>query len=733
MWNLNPKNILILAIIAALIMFPALDSFPYSSTNTSGIHTSDHGVTGIVKTNSDFHYKGISNGIAPTSQTKKNHKTNSGETPFVPVKNFMTSDTNLSVNPQQLYSSEPAPMGIADYGLSTSGLSGYNSYSYSTPSFLGKVNITSLNTDNKSSSSVGTEMSFQMNVNLEFYNSGTEYDYWIQNVAFVQTSSPQSIEFIDNVWNFSSQGAEMHNSTIAGNGTVSKSGNTGYYYAIANNTLPGNDVNFVYPEEFQLKVVSEINAQGNPEVLFEYNDGHGWITYDNPSFIFAGSVTSDPGFTVNGSSYNPFGTYYDAELIMGGPGGGSNTKDVSSNLSLKLQYWNGHNYQMISNAFNHGSDTAEGISNVISSPQYLTGTGSIYASDTPGNTSLGEIYNYTDVGILNLSTVLKSGILSVGGDMHDFVNCSLNLTLGPGNYSLILYNSTNPGLPVWKSTVKISAGSYTSMNANGFYRVTFSETGLPSGAGWFVNITGGSSSGKITSDVYTIYLKNGTYYYNVSTTLKTYMPSYSGTFKLAGGNANQSISFMEVKYTVVFQEAGLPDGTQWYINGTSNISASSTVGNITLSLTNGTYELEVSNLSSYYAFHNQYNVTVSGSNLTEKVLYYPYSHIYGMLNPQNAVIKINGREISTLNGRYSATVANGTYSVVVSSPGYSIFYRNLTIKAGTNISLNIILNRSTGSGSSTDKYGANDTYFIGSLVAVLAIAGIASVYSRRRH
>ncbi|MHB1471440.1 MAG: PEGA domain-containing protein, partial [Thermoplasmataceae archaeon] len=248
-----------------------------------------------------------------------------------------------------------------------------------------------------------------------------------------------------------------------------------------------------------------------------------------------------------------------------------------------------------------------------------------------------------------------------------------------------------------------------------------------------VNITGGSSSGKITSDVYTIYLKNGTYHYNVSTTLKTYMPSYSGTFKLAGGNANQSISFMEVRYTVVFQEAGLPDGTQWYINGTSNISASSTVGNITLSLTNGTYGLEASNLSSYYAFHNRYNVTVSGSNLTEKVLYHPYSHIYGMLNPQNAVIKINGREISTINGRYSVTVTNGTYSVVVSSPGYSIFYRNLTIKAGTNISLNIILNRSTGSGSSTDKYGANDSYFIGSLVAVLAIAGIASVYSRRRH
>ena len=170
-------------------------------------------------------------------------------------------------------------------------------------------------------------MSFQMNLNLEFYNSGTEYDYWIQNVAFVQTSSPQSIEFIDNVWNFSSHSAEMHNSTIAGNGTVSKSGTTGYYYAIANNTLPGNDVNFVYPEEFQLKVVSEINSQGNPEVLFEYNDGQGWITYDNPSFIFTGSVTSDPGFTVNGSSYNPVGTYYDAELIMGGPGGGSNTKD----------------------------------------------------------------------------------------------------------------------------------------------------------------------------------------------------------------------------------------------------------------------------------------------------------------------------------------------------------------------------------------------------------------------
>jgi len=733
MKNLNLEKIIIMTIIALLIFLPSWSSLAHTSSNgVKNNAAADQVVMVNVGGNSGIHKTEILNGNQTLSGTSNISHAGSRMTPFIPLQITGPADTNLSVNPQFYYSSEPAPMGIADYGLSTNGPSGYNSYSYSTPSFLGKVNITSLSTDNASNSSVGTEMSFQMNVNLEFYNSGNEYDYWIQDVAFVQTYSPQSIQFIDNVWNFSSQSAEMHNSTIQGNGTVAKSGFTGFYYDLANLSLPGNDISMVYPTEFQLKVVSEINEKGNPEVLFEYNDGYGWVLYDQPSFVFATHVTSDLGFTVNGSSYNPFGTYYDAELIMGGPGGGTDTKDIASNLSLKLQYWNGHNYQMISNAFNHGSDTAEGISNVISTSRYYTATGSIFAKETPGSTKLGEIYNYTDVGVLNLSTVLKSGNLSVGGRMHEFKNYNINLTLGPGNYNLDLYNSSNPNLPVWSSTVNISAGSYISMNANGFYNVTFSETGLPAGTDWYVNITGARSSGKLTSDTYTVYLPNGTYYYNISTTLKTYRPFYNGSFEVTGANIKQPTEFKAVKYTIIFKETGLPEGTRWYINGTTGINASSTDRNISLSLTNGTYYIDALNLSSFYAQVRQYKVTVAGSNITETVLFEAYSHIYVRLSPPGAILRIDGKEVNTTSGYFNAAVENGTYEIVVSMAGYTTYYQNLSIRGGNSTYLNISLNRSLNPQANPFRTNPDSYYYVGSLVAIISLAGIGALYARRR-
>ena len=653
-------------------------------------------------------------------------------TNFVPVKSFKESATSLSVNPQALYKSEPAPMGIADYGLSTNGISGYNSYSYSTPSFLGKVNITSLSTNNTTSSSVGSQMSFQMNVNLEFYNAGIEYDYWIQDVAFLQTGSPHSILFIDNVWNYSSDTANMHNSSISGNGTVAKSGSFQYYYAVAGNTLPGNNINIVFPMEFQLKVISEINSQGNPEVAFLYNDGYGWVTYDNPSFIFANNLTSDLGFTVNGTEYNPYGAYYDSELIMGGPGGGSDTTDVSSNLSLMLQYWNGQNYQQISNAFNHGSDTAEGISNVISSAKYFTNTGSVFARETPGSSSLGQMYNYTEIGILNLSTTIKSGILSVGGDRHDFQNYGANLTLGPGNYSLVIYNSSNPEIPVWDSSVNISAGSYTSLSAYGFYAVTFSESGLPKGTVWFVNITGRSSSGKITSGNYTVYLPNGTYYYNISTTLKTYSPSYHGSVIISGSALTQHIKFSELRYSIEFGQTGLPGGTMWNISSTSGISNTSSGRNLTLYVTNGTYNLYVSTIDTYYPLQAEYNVTVSGSNLTETLIFMPYSYIHGSVNPSGSLVEINGKALNVTDGKFNLKVRNGSYYIVASMDSYNTYYGNISLDSGSNYYINITLTQSVISQTAKEKPSSADLYYMGSLVAIIVAFAFVGLIARRK-
>jgi hypothetical protein len=731
MKNQNSRNLVILLLVVVLIFMPVLDSIPHYA-GSSLIHNNMTNSAGQFSKNTIEKMENVSSDQHNTdSKTSSSPLNKVRPTTFIPVKNFRKNGTDMSVNPQGLYDSEPAPMGIADYGLSTNGTSGYNSYSYSTPSFLGKVNITSLFTNNTTASQVGNQMSFQMNVNLEFNNSGKNYDYWIQDVAYVQTSSPKYILFIDNVWNLSSPSAEMHNSSISGNGTVAKSGSTGYYYAEAGSTLPGNGINIKFPMEFQLKVISEIN-NGKPEVAFLYNDGYGWITFDNATFIFANNVTSDLGFTVNGSQYNPFGTYYDAELIMGGPGGGTNTNDTSSNLSLKLQYWNGHNYQQISNAFNHGSDTAEGISNVVSSDKYFTTSGSVFARETPGSSSLGQIYNYKDLGILNLSTTMRSGILSVGGRRHDFQNYGANLTLGPGNYTLVIYNSSNPEIPVWNSTVNIGAGSYTALSAYGFYAVTFWENGLPKGTGWYVNITGIESSGKITTGNYTLYLQNGTYYYNVSTALKIYRPSYAGSFIISGSGDTDHVVFREVTYSIAFTETGLQNGTMWNISSHQNISASSNGTNLTIHVPNGTYYFYVSTSPLYYPLQYEYNITVSGSNLTETLTFRAYAFITGSVNPADSTVIIDGKMVNVTDGKFNVKVKNGSYSVVASFPSYSTYYRNISLNSGTHYYLNISLNQSTNPQTVISKPSSEDFYFIGALVAVLALFALAGLISRWR-
>ncbi|MHB1650822.1 MAG: S53 family peptidase, partial [Thermoplasmataceae archaeon] len=71
--------------------------------------------------------------------------------------------------------------------------------------------------------------------------------------------------------------------------------------------------------------------------------------------------------------------------------------------------------------------------------------------------------------------------------------------------------------------------------ATTYYKSTFTESNLPSGTPWFVNISGVPGSGKITGSSYSTTLKNGTYSYTVSTSSSQYYPSAStGSFTVSG-------------------------------------------------------------------------------------------------------------------------------------------------------------------------------------------------------
>ncbi len=533
------------------------------------------------------------------------------------------SNTVSPVNPAELYKNEPAPMGLADYGI------GYNNvpYKYNTTSFLGSAKINSISVINNTTGS--NCMTFQFNINLVFYNGNNKYVYWVQDVACVNTSSKaiafidniwnmSSYAFIDNIWNMSSYEANMHNSTIAGNGTIGNSSGTYFYYSRAASTLPGNDKHLTYPATIHFMVNSTVK-NGLPELNLMYNDGYGWITYDNPIFKFAKNITADHGFVVDGYNYEPNSySFYDAELILGGPGGGSSTVDLKSNVNLSIKYWNNHNYQDISNAYNYGSDTAETISNVTSNSRYYISNGSIFENVKAGGGSLSQVYTSHDVSLLNISMPFSNGSVYINGTEHKFVNNGINLTIAPGKYNVKIYDGTTL---YKKLNVSLSAGEYLPLNVAKKYNVTFTETGLPSGTTWYVNLTNGQSF-KSTNSTITFIEANGTYSYTISTANKIYRSdSYAGSFTVNGKPVSKNVAFSGVTYNVTFTETGLPSGTTWYVNLTNGQSFKSTNSTITFTEINGTYKFAVSADLNYTSNIVSGTFHVNGSNATKSIAF----------------------------------------------------------------------------------------------------------------
>jgi hypothetical protein len=348
-------------------------------------------------------------------------------------------------------SSEPAPMGIADYGVGSNG-----SYKYSTNESLGEATIYSLQTQNLTGD---THMSFQLNVNLVFTSNHALRVYWVQDVVRIDTSTGYAF-FLDNVWNSSSRTATMSGSAISGNGQVTTySGGKNFYYDVANQY----GISISLPASISFLVTSQVNSLGQPTVTFEYDTGSGFQSYDNVTFVSVSRLTSLTGFEVNGFNYNPYGTFYDSELVMGGACCGYNVTDLQSDVRLTLYYWNGHNFQTVSNAYNFGSDTAEGASNAKSLGFYTFAAGTLYSEIQPGSGTLGKLYFQSQIGTIDIRTSIGSGTLYVSNAtnpsatpaQYPFVGGEVRVALAPGRYLLQIYQS---GVSVDQGAETVEAG-----------------------------------------------------------------------------------------------------------------------------------------------------------------------------------------------------------------------------------------------------------------------------------
>lgn len=357
--------------------------------------------------------------------------------------------------------------------------------------------------------------------------------------------------------------------------------------------------------------------------------------------------------------------------------------------------------------------------NALVTPQISTGDGSFSATYDPSN-GLVYVSNMasSNVSVIDGTTVIKSigvgsqpqgiGYNPINQDLYVANQNSNNLTVINGSTNIVVANVNTGAGPYTAGYNPVNGFMYVPEQTSDtlsiiqsamFYKVYFTETGLPSGTPWYVNITGQPSSGALTGTSYTTSVTNGSYNYSIGTSSK-YYESQGGTFTIDGAAISQAVSFKPVpKYSVTFTESGLPSGTMWYVDIVGNQSYSSTTSTITVDLYNGTYSYSTSSQNmSYNSAPGKFTlngfalgITVpysTGSATSPSVLNTKQTLFLSngtttsgnivstnfTLMPQYiAYDKSNGNLYITVSGRNEVYVLNGNTSAIVAKIGVGAF------------------------------------------------------------
>jgi hypothetical protein len=204
--------------------------------------------------------------------------------------------------------------------------------------------------------------------------------------------------------------------------------------------------------------------------------------------------------------------------------------------------------------------------------------------------------------------------------------------------------------------------------------VTFTETGLPSGTQWTVNLNGVGQQSSTTTIITFKNVNFGTYSYSVGQ-VGNYKPNPatgSVTVSLLDPNPSVSITFSlsQSSYTVTFTESGLPSGTSWSVT-LGGVPQSSTTNAITFTEPNGQYQFSVSPVSGYTASPSSGTITVNGQNVNQPITFSSSSSTYTVTFSESGLPSGTSWSV-TFNGN---TESSTTTSIVFSgvSPGNYYF------------------------------------------------------------
>jgi hypothetical protein len=302
-------------------------------------------------------------------------------------------NANGTVSP--FYQQQPAPMGLADYGL------GATAYSYNVTNLMGAVtfnappNVTDpastgvIEPAGQHDGNVGSVYEFGIQLNTVATNMsipGSDQGFfWTQNVV---NWNDTGIHFVDDTFNLTS--ATQNPFRVAPGTIYSACGlnSTGVQtvltvyggvFQCVGGTIPLTPAS--YPVSIQLYNNASVNAQNMTQVAYGYRiDMVGThtvftgvsdtVVFNNPN-ASSGRPANRPGFSIDGFAGAPAGLFRDAEMVLVGDIGGDNSVFRSINGTVQLEYANHTLWRSVPSAYDWGGNTGEtssGIAVTWSSP-----------------------------------------------------------------------------------------------------------------------------------------------------------------------------------------------------------------------------------------------------------------------------------------------------------------------------------------------------------------------------
>jgi thermopsin len=259
------------------------------------------------------------------------------------------------------YSSAPAPMGVADLGLTN--VSGKLVGSVlDTSSVEGTItlnNALSVNVDGDGPDMFGIQLNAVVTGITLFGNSSEQF--WMQNFVSYTPSSGELV-FGDNVWNFSNYDAYISPNVFYATGPNGTLYAPVYYYAI------GPTFTIHYPFTITFYENSTVLLD-RPAVFFNYTVSNSTLrTSGSYDYVVFNATAGTPKkafpagrFQINGKTIDPVGLPNDLELDVVGNDDGDTTTFYQMDATLSIATWDSltKTYVPVRSAMDAGSETGE--------------------------------------------------------------------------------------------------------------------------------------------------------------------------------------------------------------------------------------------------------------------------------------------------------------------------------------------------------------------------------------